>query len=394
MYIKKSRLIVGAIAIVIITAVLTVCVVNPFGFTQAAEFFKFAASTKMIRSNYYEDIDAGEAANMATAGVAASTGDPYTNYLWGDMATKYMEEVEGNYCGVGLYIECDTDENLISVVSAIAGSPAEAEGITTGDKILKIDDKQYAGTELSEAASYMRGEEGTDVTLTVRNASDRKEREVTLKRSRIEIESVSSKMLDGKIGYISMTQFIENVTEKFAEQSAALEQQGMRALIVDLRNNPGGLLDEAIGVASLFVPMGETITYTLDKHNNKEMFKSVAVDGKEKKISVPVVILVNGGSASASEVLTGALSDHGIATVIGEKSYGKGIVQSVFNVGDDSLISVTVARYFPPDGICIHGEGIEPDVKVEMDAEKAARLSTLPLSEDTQLLAAIDYLNK
>ena len=392
MYIKKSRLVLGICIIVIITAIITVGALNPFGIANLGNFLKLSYASKLLNLFYYEDVDLENASEMAIAGMAASTGDPYTGYMWGDNATEYFEDVMGNYCGVGLYIEWDTDENLISVVSAIAGGPAEAAGIGTGDKILKLDGTAYSGEEMSEAASYMRGEEGTEVVLTIRSAIDGKERDVTLVRSAIEIESVSGKMLSDSIGYISMTQFTENTGAKLATECASLKKSGMKALIIDLRNNPGGLLDEAIAAASIFVPKGDIITYTLDKFETKEEYLSEGV-AKEEQLNIPIAVLINGGSASASEVLTGALRDYGLATVIGQKSYGKGVVQSVFGVGD-GLMTVTTARYYTPNGICIHGDGIEPDILVEMDPEKSARVTSIEPSEDEQLLAAVEHFNK
>ncbi len=391
MYIKKSRLVIGAIILVIITAVISVSMVNPFGFTRLGDFLKFSYTSKLIDAAYYEEIDQSEAANMAIAGVAASTGDPYTNYLWGDMATDYISQVEGNYCGVGLYIEYDIEKNLISVVSAIAGGPAEAAGITTGDKILKIDGEVYAGSQLSEAAAYMKGEENTDVVLTVRRAKDGCEEDITLTRRHIELASVSGKMLDNNIGVLSLTQFLENSAEQFNQEYESLKTQGMTSLIIDLRNNPGGLLDQAIEISSMFVPSGEVITYTLDKYGDKEEYLS---DNDGDIIDMPTVVLLNEGSASASEVLTGVLRDYEIADIIGGKSYGKGIVQSVFALGEEEVLSVTVARYYTPDGICIHGKGITPDIEVPMDIEKSARISSLAPYDDEQLLAAIEHLTK
>lgn len=391
MYIKKSRLVTGTIIIVLVTAILTAGLVNPFGFLNLPQLIKVNVISKVIDNFYYEDIDKNEAANMAIAGIAASTGDPYTRYLWGDTAKEYMEEVEGNYCGVGLYIENDTKENLISVVSAIAGSPAESAGITTNDKILAIDGQGYTGEQLSEAASYMRGEEGTEVTLRIRTAADGQTKDVKLTRGRIEIESVSGEMLDNNIGYISITQFTEGVAQKVEQKCR--EFKNMKGLIIDLRNNPCGILDEGVNTAGLFLNNGDVVTYTMNKRGKREDYK---VDKGEtgRTYDVPIVILVNGGSASASEVMTGALSSYKKAVVIGEKSYGKGIVQSVMGMGSDGILSVTIARYYTPDGVCIHGTGIEPDIKVEMSAEKTARLSALDKSQDEQLKAAVDYLNK
>ena len=237
----------------------------------------------------------------------------------------------------------------------------------------------------------MRGEEGTDVTLTIRTAADGQTKDVKLTRGRIELESVSGEMLDNNIGYISITQFTENVSQKVGQKCR--EFKDMKGLIIDLRNNPGGILDEGVNTAGLFLNDGDVVTYTLNKRGKREDYK---VDKGEtgRTYDVPIVILINGGSASASEVMTGALSSYKKATIIGEKSYGKGIVQSVMGMGNDGILSVTVARYYTPDGECIHGTGIEPDIKVEMDAEKTARLSALDKSQDDQLKAAIDYLNK
>lgn len=390
MYIKKSVLVICAIVLVIVTSFVSLAAVNPFGIENFDDFIRFSYVSRLINYMYYEDMDMEEAANTAIAGVAASTGDPYTNYMWGDVAEQYLEQVDGNYCGVGLYIEYDMEQNLISVVSAIAGSPAEAAGITTGDKILKLDGEIYLGSQLSEAASYMKGEEGTDVVLTILSASDGAEHDITLTRSRIEIPSVTGKMLDSKIGYISLSQFTEGVSEKFRTQYKELQSQA-DGMIIDLRNNPGGLLEEATAIASLFVDKDEIITYTQDKSGDKTEYVSSGEDSVNTKI--PIVILTNGGSASASEVLTGALKDYGLATQLGEKTFGKGIVQSVFGF-DEEVISVTTSRYYTPKGVCIHGEGLMPDITVEMDSEKSARISSLDISEDEQLLAAVKHLKK
>ncbi len=361
--------------------------VNPFG-GNIIGLLKLSYATKLLNALYYEDVDIVEAGNMAIAGAAASTGDPYTGFIWGDEAEQYLEDVEGNYCGVGLYIENDINEYPIYIfVSPIAGSPAEEAGIATGDKILMIDGQTYTGMQISEASDYMRGEEGTDVTLTIRAAIDGTTRDVSLTRSKIVIESVSSEMLENSIGYISITQFTEDMSDNLEKQLKKLKKEGMTSLIIDLRNNPGGLLDEAIDAISLFVPENEIITYTLDKYEDRKDFYSSDCE----KYTLPIAILINGGSASASEVLTGALNDYDIATVIGEKSYGKGVVQSVVPVFD-GIMTVTTARYFTPNGVCIHGEGIEPDIEIELSPEKTIRLSDLPYEEDVQLQAAVSHL--
>lgn len=389
MYIKKSKVVIWTIAIVLITSILTVCAVNPFGIANIGKFLKLSYTSKLFEFMYYKDVDLGNAAEMAIAGIPASVDDPYTGYMWGEEALEYIENVSGSFCGVGLYIQSD-DDNIISVLSAIPGGPAEAQGITSGDKILKIDNQPYTGEELTEAANYMRGEEGSEVTLTIRSADDGSVRDVTLIRSEVEIECVSGEMLQNGIGYIRLTQFTENSSQKLAEKCHALKDEGMTSLIIDLRNNPGGLLDEAVAISSLFVPEGELVTFTLDKFDTKEEFFSLGVSADDK-ITLPLAVLINGDSASASEVLTGALRDHSLATIIGEKSFGKGVVQSVIPIGE-GLLTVTVSSYYTPSGASIHGEGITPDIIVEMAPEKAFYLDKLEHSDDEQLQAAIKHL--
>ncbi len=394
MYIKKSRVIVSVIAIVILTAVLTTLILNPFGIDNTDKFLKFSVISRIINSAYYDDIDRAESAEMAIAGVAASTGDPYTQYYWGDTAIEYMEQLQGDYCGVGMYIKCDTEENLITVVSSIAGSPAEEAGITTDDKILKIDGQVYTGEQLNEASDYMRGEEGTDVTLSIRKAKDNSEQELTLTRRKIVIETVASKMLDNGIGYLNISQFTENVSGSVKEHLDNLSNEEMKSLIIDLRNNPGGILNEAVNISSMFIDTDEIVTYTLDKNGKRSEFKSTDYLGAGKKYAMDIVILVNGGSASASEVLTGALKDYGKAYVIGEKTYGKGIVQSVMAVGANNILSVTTSRYYSPNGVCIHGTGIEPDRTIEMSYENMITDINKGIGNDIQLKEAVKYLTK
>ena len=394
MYIKKSRVIASVIAIVILTAVLTTLVLNPFGIENTDKFLKLSIISRIINSAYYDDIDRGESAEMAIAGVTASTGDPYTQYYWGDTAIKYMEQLQGDYCGVGMYIKCDAEENLITVVSSIPGSPAEEAGITTDDKILKIDGQMYTGEQLNEASDYMRGEEGTDVTLSIRKAKDNSEQELTLTRRKIVIENVSSKMLDNGIGYLNISQFTENISSNVKEHLENLSNDGMKSLIIDLRNNPGGILDEAVNISSMFIENDEIVTYTLDKNGKRGEFKSTDFLDDGQKYAMDIVILVNGGSASASEVLTGALKDYGKAYVIGEKTFGKGIVQSVMAVGVNNILSVTTSRYYSPNGVCIHGIGIEPDRVVEMSYENMVTDINKGIGNDIQLKEAVKYLTK
>lgn len=388
MYIKKSVLTICAVILVIVTATLTLVAVNPFGIENIDDFIKFSYISRIIEDTYYMDVDKEEYVNTAIEGVAAATGDPYTRFLWGDSAEEYMESIDGNYMGIGVYIENNTETNTIDVVSAIAGSPAEEEGITTGDRITAINGTPYSGIMINEADDAMRGEAGTEVKVTVIRKSAGTEEELVMCRREIELPSVSGDMVNDKIGKITITQFTEGVSAKFADTYSHLLEDGMKALIIDVRNNPGGLVNEAAAIANMFIEDKNVIVYTLDKEENRIDYPATGAAA-----DIPTVILANGGSASASEILTGALKDYGKAYIIGEKTYGKGIVQSVYSIGDD-VLSVTSARYFTPSGICIHGEGIEPDELIEMSDEAYASLSELSYEEDAQLQAAAEYLER
>ncbi len=388
MYIKKSVLVLIAVLLIITTSVLVLGAINPFGFDRVTEFIRFTRVMKLVDSNFYKEVDRTQLFNGAVAGMTAELEDPYSGFLWGEDARKYMEEINGSYCGVGIYIENNIEEDTIQVVSAIAGSPAEEAGLTTGDKILKVDGTDYSGQEINEATAVMRGEEGKEVTLTILK-KDGSVQDITLKRREIEIPSVAGEMLTDTVGRINLSQFTEGCGEKFREMYEKFQKEGMEALILDLRNNPGGLVDEAVSIAGLFVEKGELIVYTEDRYGYREEYRSNK-DGKE----FPLVILTNQGSASASEILTGALKDHGVGYQIGEKTYGKGVVQSVYNIGELEILSLTIARYFTPDGECIHEKGIEPDQEIVMDVEKYQTLSNLDPEEDQQLQAALQYLQK
>ncbi len=389
MYIKKGVLIFSAVLLVVVTVVLTLGAINPFGFQNLDDLIRFSQIAKMMDRNFYREVDRERLMNGAMEGMAASLEDPYTGYLWGDEAKKYLEEVDGSYCGVGIYIENNVEDDTIQVVSAIAGSPAEEAGLTTGDKILKVNGTSYTGQEINEATSVMKGEKGTEVTLTIKKAHDDEVKDIVLIRREIKIASVTGTMVTDTIGRINITQFTSGCAEQFQEMYQGLKKEGMQSLIIDLRNNPGGILDEVVSIASLFVEKDEVIVYTEDRHGNRENYFA---EGETEQI--PIVLLTNQGSASASEILTGALKDYEVGYQIGEKTYGKGVVQGVYQTNATEVLSLTVARYFTPKGVCIHEKGIEPDLEISMDVEKYGKLTNLAPEEDEQLQAALNCLNQ
>lgn len=387
MYIKKRRLVICSIILIIVTSVVSIGIVNPFGFANYGDFIKFSAVTKIIKNLYYKDVPISDYVNSSIGGFAQGTGDPYTNYIYGESAKEYLEDINGSFDGIGIYIENNTEDNTITVVSAISGTPAERAGLVSGDKILKVAGVSYTGEQINEAVSNMKGQSGTTVDIQVYKAESGEIVDLTVERAHIDVKTVKSKMIDGtNIGYISISQFIEMTGNDFNSAFESLISSGAKSLVIDLRNNPGGYLESAVQVASNFVKSGDDIVYTLDRAQNRQDYKS-----KGQQRYIPVVVLINQGSASASEIVTGALKDYGLAHVIGEKSYGKGIVQTVFDAGE-SIVSITTSSYYTPNGTSIHGVGIEPDENIPMELNKYARLENLTLSEDIQLSAAVEYL--
>lgn len=387
MYIKKRIIIIWSAVLIVASSALTIAAVNPFGISNIDDFLRFTQIGKLIRSEYYEDVSGEDYANGAIAGFAYASGDNYTGYLYGDTAKEYLEDSTGAYDGIGVSITADEEDNTIEIVSVMQGTPAEAAGLKVGDKILKIDGAQYNGEQIDEASRVMRGLDGTTVDIEVRRASTDVVETMTVERKHIETDSVTSKMLDGNIGYIAISQFIDKTDDDFKTEFDALKAEGMTSLVLDLRNNPGGYVESAVAIASNFVESGKTVAYTLNKAGDR-----VDYTAEGDTTEIPIAILINGNSASASELLTGCLKDYGLAYVIGEQSFGKGIVQSVYTFSNESVLSVTTDRYYTPNGVCIHGSGISPDEVIPIDEEKYARINSLTIDEDEQLLAAVNHL--
>lgn len=383
---------------IIITALITCSLttaVNGFvnDMTVGKSMEKISVVKKMLSEYSLFEIDEEKVADYASMAIAAAVDDPYTAYFPKEEFGSYKDNILSSYVGMGAILGADMEKNEIIIVSTEENGPADKAGLEAGDKIVSIDGESYGATRLSEATMYIKnGDEGTTLNITVEREGQGKI-DFTVKRETIIKKSVESRMLGNEIGYIKITGFeskadksTEDTYDEFKESLSALKIAGFKKLILDLRDNPGGDLDVVCNIADEILPKG-IITYTEDKHGKRETIYS-----DENELDIPIVVLVNGGSASASEVLTGALKDYKKATVIGTKTYGKGIVQGVFSFSDGSGMSITTARYFTPNGECIHEIGIEPDINVELDSEKA--LSELEDEEDNQLQAAIEFLNR
>ncbi len=338
----------------------------------------------ILQNQYIGDIDEEKMAEGAIKGYIEGLGDPYTEYLTVEEMKELTEETDGKYVGIGVYVANNSSDNTILVVGVMNGSPALEAGMQAGDIITKIDGTEYKGEELSKATSVLKGEEGTEVKVIV--LRDGKEIELTITRKTISVEHVASEMLDNQIGYIQIDAFDDGVAEAFEEKYNQLKEQGIKGLIVDLRSNGGGVVDEATDIASMFTEKGKTVLITKSKTEKEEDTKS----NRDPIVKdIPVVVLVNEGTASASEILAGALKDNYGAKIVGKKTYGKGVIQTVYRLTDGSGLKITTDEYFTPNHTSINKVGIEPDVEVDLTKDSNGRYETSK-NNDAQLLKAIE----
>ena len=341
---------------------------------------------KGILDKYYlNDIDEDKAAEGAIEGYVASLGDPYTEYIPKDEMEDYTANLMGNYVGVGIYMIQNTEDNTIVVLTPIKYSPAEEAGILPGDVIKKIDGVEYTGENMTAAANNIKGEAGTVVTLEILRGQEIKTFEIT--RKKITTNPVIAEKLENNIGYLEITSFDEDTAANFKSKYEELKAQGITSLIIDLRNNGGGLVEEALKIADYIVPKGKDLLVTVDKDGKEEVEKS-----KEGVlIDMPIVVLVNENSASSSEILAGALKDLDEATIVGTTTYGKGVIQQFLSLRNGAGLKVTVEEYYTPNRTKINGVGIEPDEKVELP-ETVENPLLVTREEDTQLQKAIEIL--
>ncbi|MCL2574319.1 MAG: S41 family peptidase [Defluviitaleaceae bacterium] len=338
---------------------------------------------QIIDTNFIGDFDLELAIEMMFAGFVYGAGDPYTVYMDPTTFAAFREETEGSFIGIGVSITVDATDNRMLIISPFEGSPAFEAGLLPGDKIVRINGYEVFGDGMNEAIRMMRGEAGTEVVVTIYRESSGETFDVPIIRAVIEVETVRSNILDNNIGYIRISQFDRVTYEQFANAYERLMGQNIEGLIIDLRNNPGGLLDVVNNITNMLIPEG-IITYTEDAQGRRVYFPSDA-----NYIDIPLVVLVNGNSASASEVLSGAVMDTGVGELLGTTTFGKGLVQNIFPLRDGSAVKVTVQRYFTPSGRSIHGEGITPNHYVEMDVELTNNLMRISQEEDVQLQEAI-----
>ena len=337
----------------------------------------------LVNDMFLFDVDKDKLEEGIYNGFVSGLGDKYAAYYSPENFKKMLEEDSGKYQGIGVTVMKDTVTNYVLIEGIFKNTPAEEAGLEKGDYIISVNGKDTQQMTLEEVVSEIKRDDKE--TALIKIIRDGEEKEYDIRKTDVVIESVNYKMLDNSIGYIEVTQFIENTDEAFIKAVDDLEAQKMKGLIIDLRDNGGGLVDSSVNMVSRIIPKGDMVTYTETKKGQRDEYRS----NSDKTVSVPIVILVNENTASASEIFTGCLRDYKLAKTVGVKTYGKGIVQTVLSLGDGSAIKFTISKYYSPNGINIHETGIEPDVKVEMTEEEIKAAKDDP-SKDTQLQKAIE----
>lgn len=351
-------------------------------FTSKLEYYN-----NFINKYYLYDIDEEKMQEAAIKGYFKGLEDKYSEYISKADMEDYMADTTGTYVGIGVYIANNTETNQIIVLMPIAGSPAEEAGIKSGDVILKIEGKEYKGEDLSEATRVLKAEEGTKVKIEILREEETIEIEV--ERREIKVNHIETEVLESNIGYIQISSFDEGTYNEFTNKYYELSNQNIKSLIIDLRNNGGGIVDEATDIADLFTDKDSTLLITTSKNEDEEITKAK----KEKQINIPIVILVNNNTASASEILAAAIKENNEnVSIVGTTTYGKGVIQTIFTLMDGSGIKLTTNEYFTPNHNKINKVGITPDYEVEFPKDQS--IYSVEHKDDTQLQKAIELLKK
>ncbi|KIO63473.1 S41 family peptidase [Caldifermentibacillus hisashii] len=368
MKIKKFHFIILIFLIVILTTGMTAFVLS-FGDEKVVEkiqiqdrkdFTKLYETFESIKANYIHKVDDKKLIEGAINGMVESLGDPYSDYMTSAETEEFNETISSSFEGIGAQVE-QKDDHIV-IVAPIKGSPAEKAGLKANDIILEVDGKSIQGMSSNEAVSLIRGEKGTKVNLKISRPGVTDPIELSITRDVIPVETVYSEMLDGQIGKIQITMFSERTYTELVSHINELKKQGMKGLILDLRQNPGGLLDQAIEISSLFVPNGKVI-YQMEKNDGKKVRQ---LSNQKEPFNIPLVAVVDGGSASASEILAGALKESAGVPIVGEKTFGKGTAQTAASYNDGSTLKLTTGKWLTPSGKWINEQGIVPDYEVKM----------------------------
>lgn len=375
--------------VIVIFSLLFTTIVGGFVVTNLEHVGRFARVVQLIQSDYLEEAPVGNLIDGATKGIVDSLGDPYSVYMNAQENQELMEQIEGKFGGVGIILSLKDPKKLV-VLRPIRNTPAFKAGIQPGDVIMKIDDVEASTIDQEKAVSFMRGDPGTQVTLVVYRESVKRNLVVPLTRERISVPTVEGQALPGNpdIAYISISQFSSNTANELGEVLRSMDIKKYKGIILDLRYNHGGELESAVGVTSYFVQPGPVV-YIVDKQGH-----TMTKASEGNYLGIPFVVLVNEESASASEIVSGAIRDRGTGSLVGVKTFGKGIVQTIFQLDQGTSVKLTTAKYLTPNKVDIHKKGIEPDVKVELKKGEDPTISPTTTSFDSQLSKALQVLRE
>lgn len=396
---NKRKWVICTVAILIITNILAFSIGNRVSLSlpngnveiskanldEVLKFQKMFAVRDQLYKYYDGKIDDNALVNGAIKGMTNALNDPYTVFMDANETQSFNNQIQGQeYVGIGIQVE--NRDNKVTVNAVFDGSPAEKAGIKAGDAIVKIDGTAIAGADLNKAVSMMKGKENTNVTLTIARTG-RENFDVVAQRKKIAYNTVTGQMLSNNIGYIDISMFDENTGENFDKKLQELKAAGMKGLILDLRDNGGGVLDDCLKVASNFIDKGKTVVYTVDKNNKKQIYKSEGGN----TVGIPLVVLTNGNTASASEIFSGAIKDYKAGTLIGEKTFGKGVVQTTFNTGDNTQLKVTISKWYTPLNENINHSGFQPDIEVKYPQDLLNK--PYDRNSDPQFQKALEVIN-
>lgn len=382
---KKKHLVITAVCTAV--AVWALCCVYFLGFGGPTSGDAVARARKIISENYVNPLTEEQEARMtdlAINGMVYGLGDQYSAYFNAEDLAAYQEEQKEHYKGIGIHVNFDAETNIMTVISPFDGSPAQKAGVLPGDVLVKIGNMEVSAETYEDLINYIRDGEDENILLTIRRGEEILE--LSVQREEIKEQSITHKMFAEGIGYIRISEFLHNTEADFEAALNDLKEKNVQALIIDLRSNPGGYADTVLAMTDLLLPKG-VIAYLEDSHGKREYFYSDA-----DCVELPMTVLINRGTASASELMAGSLKAHGLATVIGEKSYGKAVGQAIYPLTATTALRLTSARYFTPNGECIDKVGIEPDICVALPEELLSKISFLEPEEDPQLNKAMEVL--
>ena len=378
-----SAIVIGAMTLVAVSLIKNTKTSN--GEDISKYMTRIEDAIKMVKSKYIDDIDTEKLVDGAVAGIAEATGDPYTRYMDEEEYSQMLNSGTETYGGLGIHITYDTKSEGIIILGIMPDAPALDADLKIGDVILSVDGTVVSQKTYYDCVDKLKGEAGSEVKLIIKRDNDTLEK--TVKREEITPNNVESDIMDGNIGYIRIWSFDNNVYKQFKTEYEKLKSKNITGLIIDVRNNPGGLVSDTVSILKEMLPKCDIVKLVY-KDESERVYKC---DGKNQ-INIPVAVLVNSGSASASEILASAIKDSNTGVLIGTKTYGKGIVQEVQQLDGKGALSITVAKYYTASGVEIHKNGIEPNITVELP-EEYKKSSSVPRDKDTQLIKAIEYIN-